>query len=64
MYHIKQVKGWLEDQKVIEKDVSSHELEDLGFFPLDPYEQRVFREKGIITICGDLKYTTITEKGE
>jgi len=43
----------------IKKTLSDHELEELGFFPLEDYELKELQKNGKVTICGDNKFTTI-----
>ena len=48
-------RGWT----TITKVVTEEELKELGFFPLDPFDQKQFDECGRVVITGDMKYTVI-----
>lgn len=43
----------------IKKTLSDQELENLGFFPLEPSELEELQKTGKVSICGVNKYTVI-----
>jgi len=60
-YRVHQHKGGLGETTIeIDKALSVGELKALGFFPLEPQEDKELRENGKLIIQGDNKYTVIT----